>query len=180
MTEVFAVLGFGWSVLAWTVRAIADLTPLPVWLVWGGAGLWLYGHFERPVEFFVRRCRMRLNGYARYSDYIGGPDWSARRARFWREHGQDAACVVCAKVRRPGPRSGFHVHHVDRLRAGGGNEWARDLVAVCTDCHSLVHRVDRHLYAWFGVTLRANTWLVRHAALPVRLARRAARESVGV
>nr|MDT0667328.1 HNH endonuclease signature motif containing protein [Micromonospora sp. DSM 115978] len=63
------------------------------------------------------------------------------------------------------------LHHVDRIRAGGGNEPDRDLVPICHRCHVVVHKVEYALAAW-GVTLRASTWLIRHTMLPIRLAKR--------
>jgi 5-methylcytosine-specific restriction endonuclease McrA len=164
-----ATLGTAWSLLSGAVDLAVSLTPLPAWLVWALAGLWLYGHFDRPVEFAARRVRMRLSGYSRYSEYVSGPVWRDRARRWYAAHGKPPCCV-CGTGR---DGRWFHLHHVDRFRAGGGHEMDRDLVPICRRCHDLVHRVERRLYP-LGVTLRATTWLVRHAALPVRLARRTA------
>lgn len=170
MTGVLAAaLGAAWALLSGAVDLAVSLTPLPAWLVWALAALWLYGHFDRPVEFAARRVRMRLSGYSRYSEYVAGPVWRSRARRWYAAHGKPPCCV-CG-VERDGRR--FHLHHVDRFRAGGGREMDRDLVPICDRCHGLVHRVERRLYP-LGVTLRATTWLVRHAALPVRLARHTA------
>jgi hypothetical protein len=176
MTEVVAVLDFAWSVPAWSVGTVSDLTRLPAWLVWVLAVLWLYGHFDRPVEFAARRARMRRHGFAGYSDYVRSTLWRQRADRWYAVHGKPPCCV-CAAGRDPGRV--FHLHHVDRLRAGSGREQDRDLVPVCARCHSLAHKVERRLYA-FGLTLRASTWLVRHAGLPVRTVRRLARRVQGV
>jgi hypothetical protein len=171
MADVLAVLGFVWLAPVWTAGTIVDLTSLPAWLVWAFAVLWLYGHFDRPVEFAVRRVRMRRHGFAGYSDYVRSTLWRQRAGRWYATHGRPPCCV-CAAGREPGRV--FHLHHVDRLRAGSGREPDRDLVPVCARCHTLVHKVERRLYA-LAFTLRASTWLVRHAALPVRVARRVSR-----
>ncbi len=163
------------SAVTTLVDTLVSVTPLPVWLVWGLAGLWLYGHFDRPVEFFVRRVRMRRHGFADYSEYVRSTVWRHRAARWYAAHGRPPCCV-CAAAREPGRV--FHLHHVDRMRAGSGREMDRDLVPVCHRCHALVHKVERRLYV-LAFTLRASTWTVRHLALPVRVVRRLANRAAG-
>jgi hypothetical protein len=167
------VTGLLWSAVTALAAAVVSLTMLPAWLVWALVALWLYGHFDRPVEFFARRVRMRRHGFAGYSDYVRSTVWRQRAARWYAAHGKPPCCV-CAVGREPGRV--FHLHHVDRFRAGSGRETDRDLVPICDRCHALVHKVERRLYA-LAFTLRASTWTVRHLALPVRVARRLARRA---
>ena len=164
-----------WSLATASAGGISSLTTLPVWLVWTSAGLWLYGNFDRPVEFFVRRVRMRRHGFDGYSEYVRSTVWRQRAARWYAAHGKPPCCV-CAAGREPGRI--FHLHHVDRFRAGSGREMDRDLVPVCDRCHTIVHKVERRLYA-LAFTLRASTWAVRHLALPVRVVRRLANRAAG-
>lgn len=157
------------------VRA-GDLWGLPQTPALGFAALLAYGHADRPVEMFVRRQRLRAHGFGSYGEYVMSPLWRRRAARWYREHGKPPCCV-CARLRH---QDTFHLHHVDRIRAGGGHEPDRDLVPICHRCHVVVHKVEYALAAW-GVTLRASTWLVRHTMLPVRLLKRLLRglRSVG-
>nr|MDT0665285.1 hypothetical protein [Micromonospora sp. DSM 115978] len=51
------------------VRA-GDLWGLPQAPALGFAALLAYGHADRPVEMFVRRRRLRANGFANYGEYV--------------------------------------------------------------------------------------------------------------
>ncbi|WP_322762245.1 HNH endonuclease [Frankia sp. Cr2] len=133
------------------------------------------GHVDRWIERGRFHITLRLNGYRSHGEYVGGPEWRARRRRWLAETGK-RPCHICGKPWRDGPSGvGYHAHHVDYFRAGSGHESNRDLVPICHHCHTRVHKVDRYRGPLgtraLGVSLRRCTGLVRAVYWPVRLLR---------
>jgi hypothetical protein len=127
------------------------------------------GHLDRKIERWrFARHRRRL-GYRSHGDYVGGPEWRARRRRYLTEH-PPSGCRVCG--RRWQAR--WPLHHKDYSRAGDGAELDRDLIPVCEPCHTLIHQMWRPhgVLRRAGVTLRASTWLTVGRRTPGRWIRR--------
>ncbi|WP_154677066.1 HNH endonuclease [Parafrankia discariae] len=127
------------------------------------------GRVDRRIERHRFARTLRAHGYRSHQEYIRGPQWRARRARWLRELGR-RPCRVCARPWQAGGGQ-FHAHHLDYAQAGGGTEPDRDLMPICYRCHTTVHRWDRWLRG-AGVTLRAATWIVVGSRWPVRAVRR--------
>ncbi len=139
------------------------------------AALSIAGHLDRRIERGRFHITLRLHGYRSHGEYVGGPEWKARRRRWLSETGK-RPCHICGKPWRDGPSGvGYHAHHVDYFRAGSGHESNRDLVPICHECHTLVHKVDRYRGPFgtraLGLSLRRCTGLVRAAYWPVRALR---------
>jgi hypothetical protein len=152
-----------------------DLTPRALVLA-VALGLVVAGHVDRRVERARFHITLRLHGFDSHSEYVASRFWKTRR-RHWLATQGRRPCRICAKTWRDGPD--FHAHHLDYFRAGVGHESNRDLVPICSSCHTLVHRADRHLRT-LGVSLRRCTGLVAAVAWPVRVWRRATAETTGV
>lgn len=150
-----------------------DGVPSLPWELWAAGGvvfLSVCGHVDRWVERRRFRITMLLHGYGNHAEYVGGPEWRARRRRFLRER-RPAGCRVCAKAwfaRWP-------LHHLSYERAGSGRELDRDLIPVCDRCHHFIHSLDRKrgLLRHLGLSLRATTWVAIGIWWPVRAVRRA-------
>jgi len=67
---------------------------------------------------------------ARYHAFLTSPRWKIRRAQFYATHSR--ACSACHS------RTKVDLHHKTYERRG--YEADQDLVALCHDCHSAVHR----------------------------------------
>jgi hypothetical protein len=137
----------------------------------------VYGHAATKVERTRRKMTMIHHGFVRYSDYTNSPLWHSRRSR-WLETHPNPPCRVCGIGWQSTNRRRFHLHHVDYSRACAGHEADRDLVAICSTCHTIVHRAWSLALRPLGFTLRANTWALIAAGTGNRLARRILRWAV--
>lgn len=122
------------------------------------------GHLDRKIERARFGATLRLHGFRDHGEYVDSPLWKARR-RAWLAALTRRACRVCGRAWQDGPS--FHAHHVDYARAGAGHELDRDLIPICSPCHTLVHAFDRRLRT-AGVSLRRCTGLVIVLAYPLR------------
>lgn len=78
------------------------------------------------------------SNYGKYESHDGDgrypPDWEARREAVMER--QNYWCGRCGRY--AGDVSSFHVHHLQFLSEGGSNA-LENLVALCQDCHALMH-----------------------------------------
>lgn len=83
----------------------------------------------------IEASRQRLTdlGYANYRAYLQGDHWADVRKRFWASK-LPKTCGGCGASR------GLHLHHRTYKRIGA--EWLTDLILVCGDCHSLIHKFE--------------------------------------
>lgn len=91
---------------------------------------------ERDSDRFERdraayRSRLRELKTMPYQQYLDSPEWKERRAARLKAAGY--ACQVCN-----GRNKVLNVHHRTYIRRG--EEYARDLVVLCQDCHHMFHR----------------------------------------
>ncbi len=75
--------------------------------------------------------RLRELKTMRYRDYLLTPEWQERRLA--RLKAARYACQVCN-----GRNKVLNVHHRTYVRRG--DEYARDLIVLCEDCHHMFHR----------------------------------------
>jgi 5-methylcytosine-specific restriction endonuclease McrA len=68
-----------------------------------------------------------------YKTYIKSKEWQAVRQRYFNSK-LPQICGGCAAPRIPG----FHLHH--RTYKNLGKERLMDLVLLCQNCHTLVHK----------------------------------------
>lgn len=88
---------------------------------------------------------LRDLGYRSYTEYLRSEHWRALRRRFFakswrvasmRERFGTTCCEFCGCTDRP-----VELHHRTYKRLG--REKLTDLVLLCGDCHSTVHRTHR-------------------------------------
>lgn len=75
---------------------------------------------------------MKYNSF--YKTYIRSTEWSKKKSWYWAQVGV-RACQVC------GSRKSLQVHHMDYVRLG--NEVFTDLMGLCYDCHTEVHKLHK-------------------------------------
>lgn len=93
-----------------------------------------------------------------YKDYIANhPHWqTVRAARYKFDSGR---CVVC---HRELP-NGYETHHLNYMHLG--NEHMRDVITLCSDCHTKFHNNWRKQDFWKGRELgHWNTFSLEHTA----------------
>jgi hypothetical protein len=71
-----------------------------------------------------------------YDAYIQSKAWQQTRQRYL-DSGQPIDCRVCGKAWF----SGMHFHHMTYERLG--DERLSDIVPVCENCHTMIHRLQR-------------------------------------
>lgn len=71
---------------------------------------------------------------AQYHAYMASPEWAARKARFFRLH--ERRCQACGDI------NDVHLHHRSYERFT--HEHDADLRALCQQCHTWVHNVERN------------------------------------
>lgn len=98
----------------------------------------------RDVEKSIREEKWRRESEGRrrrawqlktmpYLEYLATPEWKDRAERAKRSVGY--RCQTCAS------KGQLHVHH--RTYARRGEEWNKDLIVLCSDCHELFHSQRR-------------------------------------
>lgn len=86
------------------------------------------------LRSWERDQKLRRLGFANYSEYIASPEWADVRARYKRSiRPQD--CGLC------GTSEKIEIHHLTYERVG--EEELSDLTALCRDCHSMLHTLER-------------------------------------
>lgn len=81
--------------------------------------------------------RLARLGFRSYADYLASPHWADVRKRFYasacvsRSPDGKACCAACRSTNR------LSVHHRTYKRLG--HERLTDLMAVCDDCHKVIH-----------------------------------------
>jgi hypothetical protein len=92
------------------------------------------------------RTRMARKTFSReYIDYIDGPGWADRKARYYARHPK--RCRAC------GATWNVQLHHLRYLNLG--NEPDRDLMPLCRAHHERVDTFRR-----FGLSRPTASWLV--------------------
>lgn len=79
---------------------------------------------------------LRSLGYENYAEYIGSPQWSAVRRRYYAE--REYKCALCPTA------ESLVLHHRTYDRVGG--EELDDLIPLCPPCHGFVHGLERDGY----------------------------------
>ncbi len=92
---------------------------------------------------------------AGYTRYIRSPEWRAVRARY-KASKLPQDCYCCGNADGP-----MDYHH--RTYKNLGNEYLRDIVPLCRDCHDRVHYLNRER----GLGLWGATNIVRRERHPV-------------
>ena len=91
-----------------------------------------------------------------YDEYMGSPEWAARRRRWYGDERRSneglVHCGVCQRV--CGHDSQLHHLTYDRL----GHEEHEDLIALCKRCH---YRVERYFAEMGWRTLGARAAMMR-------------------
>lgn len=80
--------------------------------------------------------KLRKLGYGSYRAYLLSPHWQDVRKRYWASGIAVRHCKGCLRKDVP-----LQLHHTTYKRLG--NEYLRDLVPVCDDCHNAIHAQDR-------------------------------------
>jgi hypothetical protein len=76
---------------------------------------------------------LRTSGKLTYEWYINSARWERRKLAYYVNHAK--VCRAC------GAKKNIHLHHHTYVRLG--NEFDADLVPLCENCHTLVHRFHR-------------------------------------
>jgi 5-methylcytosine-specific restriction endonuclease McrA len=72
-----------------------------------------------------------------YESYIQSKDWRKVRERYFNSN-MPQVCFACSKTKQPG----FHLHHKTYKRLGA--EYLTDLMLLCPDCHTKIHKIHRN------------------------------------
>ena len=75
-----------------------------------------------------------MSDLVEYQDYINSNAWRKVRQRYF-ESNMPQVCFACNLANRPG----FHLHHKTYRRLG--KEKLTDLMLLCPDCHSKIHKI---------------------------------------
>ena len=71
-----------------------------------------------------------------YESYIQSKDWRKVRERYF-ESNMPQVCFACSLKKQ----SGFHLHHKTYKRLG--KERLTDLMLLCPDCHTKIHKAHK-------------------------------------
>ena len=69
-----------------------------------------------------------------YSMYLRSKHWKLKRKEYLESKYYENCCSMCKKETK-----GIHIHHITYKRVG--NELLSDLVALCADCHRIMHNL---------------------------------------
>lgn len=86
------------------------------------------------LRSWTRNQRLRKLGFEDYNAYMASPEWAEVKRRY-RASLRPQDCGLC------GTDQNIQIHHMtyDRI----GEEELADLAALCGDCHSMLHALER-------------------------------------
>jgi hypothetical protein len=91
---------------------------------------------ERNQRSWLRDQRLMRLGFKDYAVYIRSDRWKEKRAEYW-EAMPEKVCGLCGTT----SSDYLALHHKTYERVG--SEHLRDLIALCGECHHLVHGLER-------------------------------------
>lgn len=97
---------------------------------------------ESKIRF---RKQLTELGFRSYTEYLSSAHWADIRERYFNSKLFKGSCAGCKRI----PLY-YDLHHKTYRRLG--NEHLMDLVALCSECHSVVHRIQGDQTLWKATT----------------------------
>jgi hypothetical protein len=100
-------------------------------------------------ERIIYQANMRQNWFNRYNEYLNSFEWRNKRLEVIKYDGKK--CLNC-KTKQD--KKVLQVHHMTYLNVG--KEDLTELITLCTDCHNLVHSLNKTQRTIFEYNIMTN------------------------